>query len=618
MSALEATQAAASGLLQGHPEAAVITMPLSDGGEGLVDCIARAIEVQWVEADVHDPLMRPLRVRYALSADGTTAYMEMAMAAGLTLLAEDERNPLIASTYGVGEMLLDAVRRGCLRVVMGIGGSATCDGGEGMVEAIRTFLPLPLQVTVASDVQNPLCGANGAAYVFAPQKGATAEQLPMLDQRLRDFALRTQALGFDTDHLDERPGAGAAGGLGYALMAYLGAELRSGIDLVLDVIGFDRALRGASLVLTGEGRSDSQTLMGKVPMGVLRRARAQGVPVVLLSGAVEQADQLLSAGFASVLSINAGDSRPIHELMRQDVAAHNMQRTCAALALSLHERPVQKISVDGGFTCPNRDGSKGVGGCTFCCPEAFVPSYCREAKGIRAQVEAGIRFFAHKHRGPVDYHVYFQAYSGTYASVEVLRQRYEEALSVPGVTGIVIGTRPDCVNRSVLELLSDLQRRCYVKVEYGIESCYDRTLQLVGRGHDFQCTADAIRLTADYGIPIGVHLILGLPGETRDEMLAEADILSALPIQSVKLHQLQIMRGTAMGEEWLQHPEHFALFDVKEYARLVADFARRLNPDIVLERVAASAPSSVVLAPRWGLKPQEVGRIFNEELGMRN
>ena len=218
------------------------------------------------------------------------------------------------------------------------------------------------------------------------------------------------------------------------------------------------------------------------------------------------------------------------------------------------------------------------------------------------------------------YPAYFQSFSGTYAPVETLRQRYEEALSAKDVIGLVIATRPDCINEEVLELLSEINQHHalseinhhpVVTVEYGVESCYDKTLLHVNRGHDFACAEQAIRMTAERGIAVGVHLIIGLPGETEDEILQEADILSALPISTLKLHQLQIMQGTPMAGEWQQHPEHFLSLTAEAYAQLIARFVQRLRPDIHLERFAASAPSHMVLAPRWGLKPQRVQEMID-------
>lgn len=311
---------------------------MSDGGEGMVDCIAEAVGAKMVSVRVHDPLMLPIEAHYALSADGRTAYMEMAATSGLTLVPEDKRNPMLTTTYGVGEMILDAVGRGCRKIVMGIGGSATCDGGKGMIDCLESHLPLSvidavgelaesIEIVVASDVSNPLYGPNGAAYVFAPQKGATPEQVRLLDERLRTFARETEAKGIAPPALAEHPGAGAAGGLGYGLMAYLGATLQSGIDLLLDTIRFDEQIKDADFILTGEGKSDRQTLMGKVSQGVLSRARRLGIPVHLLSGAIEDAAELAQAGFASVHSINENDNRPLEVLMQRDVAMGNMKHT---------------------------------------------------------------------------------------------------------------------------------------------------------------------------------------------------------------------------------------------------------------------------------------------------
>lgn len=307
---------------------------MSDGGEGMVDCIAGAVTSEMVSVKVHDPLMQPIVAQYALSIDGRAAYMEMAAASGLTLVPKEKRNPMQTTTFGVGEMILDAVKRGCHRIVMGIGGSATCDGGRGMIECLEGHLPLSaggefaesIEIVVASDVSNPLYGPNGAAYVFAPQKGATPEQVRLLDERLRAFAREMEAKGIAHPALAEHPGAGAAGGLGYGLMAYLGATLQSGIDLLLDTIHFDEQIKDADFILTGEGKSDRQTLMGKVPQGVLNRAGCQGAPVHLLSGAIEDAAELTKAGFASVHSINENDNRPLDILMQKDVATANIKK----------------------------------------------------------------------------------------------------------------------------------------------------------------------------------------------------------------------------------------------------------------------------------------------------
>lgn len=273
----------------------------------------------------------------------------------------------------------------------------------------------------------------------------------------------------------------------------------------------------------------------------------------------------------------------------------------------------QKIPVDGGFSCPNRDGTCGHGGCSFCRTKLFAPSYCRDVQGIAAQLEAGKQFYSRKYRGEVRYIAYFQSYTGTHAPIEVLRARYEEALSVDGVVGLTIGTRPDCMGDDVLDLLVELQQRTAVTLEVGVESCYDATLQRVGRGHDFACTVDALRRASEHGIRVGIHLILGLPGETCQMMLDEADIVSQLPIASLKLHQLQVIEGTRMADEWHSHPENFVAFTLEDYARLVAEFVSRLRSDIVLERFASQGPSGMVLWPRWGVKPSVVEQKIAEQ-----
>lgn len=326
MSAEEACTAAAQGVRDLYPAAEIEQIPLSDGGEGLVSCLSGLLPVRLVSLTVHGPLMDPVLATYAISPDGETAYMEMAAAAGLTLVPPAQRNPMLTTTYGVGEMLLDAVSRGCKQIVMGIGGSATCDGGKGMIDCLAQAGPLPYQpqITVACDVTNPLYGPNGAAYIFAPQKGASAEQVVLLDEQLRAFERQTIALGIATPAHASMPGAGAAGGLGYGLMTYLHATLRSGIDIILDLLHFDERAADADFVFTGEGKSDAQTLMGKVPMGVLRRTSAH-----LLSGAIEDRQALLRAGFLTVGSINEGDARPLAQLLQRQVAMSNMRQRIA-------------------------------------------------------------------------------------------------------------------------------------------------------------------------------------------------------------------------------------------------------------------------------------------------
>lgn len=333
ITAEEACNAAADGIGRVLPGAEVVKLPLSDGGEGLVECVRRMLPVVDVGLWVHGPLMDMTYCSYAMSPDGKTAYMEMAAASGLTLVPEDRCNPLLATTYGVGEMIADAISRGCSRIVMGIGGSATCDAGEGMLEALRDSgcLQTPCKFLVACDVANPLYGENGAAYVFAPQKGATPEQVAALDNRLRTFARKTEEAGIAPPAMADRPGAGAAGGLGYAFLAYLNAELRPGIDIILDMVRFDEIVRHADLVITGEGKSDAQTMMGKVPCGVWKRCAKAGVSVWLLSGAVDDADSLLASHFSLVRCINENDLRPLDQLLLPEVAKENICRTVRRL-----------------------------------------------------------------------------------------------------------------------------------------------------------------------------------------------------------------------------------------------------------------------------------------------
>lgn len=277
---------------------------------------------------------------------------------------------------------------------------------------------------------------------------------------------------------------------------------------------------------------------------------------------------------------------------------------------------VQKLSVDGGFSCPNRDGRCGRGGCTFCTNEAFNPSYCRRVATITEQLDEGIAFHRHRYRSAPAYLAYFQAYSNTYAPLEVLRERYDEALRHKGVVGLVIGTRPDCVDEQVLDLLEEYAKRCYVAVEYGIESCYDRTLKAINRGHDFACTEQAIRATAEHGLPVGGHLILGLPGESRNDILAEAELLNALPLTTVKFHQLQILRGTEMEKQYLdgkfrQTPLQFSL---DEYIALICDLLERLRPDLVVERLAGEVPPRYQACPERSFRRPDGRLLRNEEI----
>lgn len=271
---------------------------------------------------------------------------------------------------------------------------------------------------------------------------------------------------------------------------------------------------------------------------------------------------------------------------------------------------VQKISIDGGFSCPNRDGTVSAGGCTFCDNRTFNPSYCDPAKSIREQIQTGKDFFARKYP-TMRYLAYFQAYSNTYAPLDTLRRRYEEALSQDGVVGIVIGTRPDCVTEETLDYLEELSRRTFVIVEYGIESVDNDTLKRINRGHTFECSRDAIIATHERGILTGGHIILGLPGETAEDNIRQAAEISALPLDILKLHQLQIIRGTQLAEEYLSKP--FKLYTADEYIDVCIRYIERLRKDLVLERFVSQSPADMLIAPKWGIKNHEfTDRLVNE------
>lgn len=267
---------------------------------------------------------------------------------------------------------------------------------------------------------------------------------------------------------------------------------------------------------------------------------------------------------------------------------------------------VQKISLNAGFTCPNRDGTKGQGGCTYCNNQTFNPEYCRTEKTIAVQLEEGKRFFAHKYP-EMKYLAYFQAYTNTYAELESLKRKYEEALCVDDIVGLVIGTRPDCMPEELLRYLETLNRHTFLLVEYGIETTCDETLKRINRGHTYAATVEAVQRTAAYGILTGGHVILGLPGEGHDDIVAQAGTLSELPLTTLKMHQLQLIRGTRMAHEYEQNPADFHLFeDVNEYIDLVIDYVEHLRPDIVLERFVSQSPRELLMAPDWGLKNYEI------------
>lgn len=265
---------------------------------------------------------------------------------------------------------------------------------------------------------------------------------------------------------------------------------------------------------------------------------------------------------------------------------------------------VQKISLNAGFTCPNRDGTKGWGGCTYCNNQTFNPDYCRMEKNVTQQLEEGKAFFSRKYPD-MKYLAYFQAYTNTYGETEALIRKYEEALAVPDVVGLVIGTRPDCMPDGLLDCLEELNRRTFLMVEYGIESASDETLRRINRGHTFAVTVEAVERTAGRGIRTGGHVILGLPGEGRDELIWQACLLSRLPLTTLKLHQLQLIRGTRMAHEYESEPAAFRLYTADEYIDLVIDYVEHLRPDLVLERFVSQSPKEFLIAPDWGLKNYE-------------
>lgn len=270
---------------------------------------------------------------------------------------------------------------------------------------------------------------------------------------------------------------------------------------------------------------------------------------------------------------------------------------------------VQKISINAGFTCPNRDGRVGWGGCTFCNNQTFNPEYCQGSKSVTQQLEEGKDFFRHKYP-QMKYLAYFQAYTSTYDSVEHCIALYEEALSVPDVVGLVIGTRPDCMPEALLDYLTELNQRTFLIVEYGVESANDDTLRRVNRGHTWAQSVEAISKTAERGIRVGAHVILGLPGEDRDELMRQADLIAKLPLTTLKLHQLQIIRGTAMALEF--EIESWPMPTVEEYIDLVLEYISHLPSNLILERFVSSSPAHLLVAPKWGLKNYEFAELVRK------
>lgn len=285
----------------------------------------------------------------------------------------------------------------------------------------------------------------------------------------------------------------------------------------------------------------------------------------------------------------------------------------------LFGRRVQKVAVNAGFSCPNRDGTVAYGGCTFCNNGAFTPSYCTPAKSVRQQIDEGIEFHRRRYREASEYLVYFQSFSNTHAPLDRLRALYDEALAHPAVAGVVIGTRPDCVDERKLDYFAQLARDRYVAIEYGIESTSDAVLKAVNRGHDFACAARAVGMTAERGIPVGGHFILGLPGESDAEILASAQRINDLPLTTVKFHQLQIFRDTALADEYARTPGRFRFWTLDEYLDLVVELLRRLRPSLVVERFASEAPPRFRCGPDWGLvRNEQLWTLLEKRLEARD
>ena len=268
---------------------------------------------------------------------------------------------------------------------------------------------------------------------------------------------------------------------------------------------------------------------------------------------------------------------------------------------------VQKISVDAGFTCPNRDGRLGTGGCIYCNNDSFNPSYCQREKSVKQQLVEGKEFFRRKYP-EMRYMAYFQAFTNTYSTLDHLKSLYEEALDVEDVVGLVIGTRPDCIDDTLLDYLTQLARQTMVTLEYGIETANDDTLRLIRRGHDFQCVRDAVERTKGRGIVIGGHVILGLPGEDAEESVRQATIMSQLGLDVLKIHQMQIIRGTRLAQMYAENPFH--LYSPEEYSELIVKYLEHLSEDMVVERFASQSPKEMLIAPKWGLKNYELTNLI--------
>ena len=286
---------------------------------------------------------------------------------------------------------------------------------------------------------------------------------------------------------------------------------------------------------------------------------------------------------------------------------------------TLFGRRVQKVSINAGLTCPNRDGTLGSGGCTYCNNEAFIPAYCTPDISVTEQIERGIAFHRRRYRRAENFLAYFQAYTNTYAAIERLKSLYDEALSYPGVLGIVIGTRPDCISSDMLDYFAEMSRDYFVLIEYGIESTNDDVLRHINRGHDFASSVRAVTETAGKGIYTGAHLIFGLPGESREQIIDSAATVSALPLSSVKIHQLQLVKGTLMAKEYRNNPEKFDLYTLEEYLDLVIAFCERLSPSLMIDRISGEVPPRLLDDPReWHRRSNEIFGLFETMLESRD
>jgi hypothetical protein len=288
-------------------------------------------------------------------------------------------------------------------------------------------------------------------------------------------------------------------------------------------------------------------------------------------------------------------------------------RDYADFLADIFDGKVQKISINAGLQCPNRDGTIGRGGCAYCNNQAFSPAYGSHANPVTQQLEDGKKFFARKYPS-MRYLAYFQSYTSTHGNINMLMQMYEEAAAVPDVVGIIIGTRPDCMPEPLLQRLAELNNRLPVIIEYGAESSHDTTLQLVNRCHTWQTTVNAVMRTHAAGLKVGLHFILGLPGETREMMMQTIDRINQLPIDTVKFHQLQIVRHTRLASDFEAGKLHVHLFTVDEYVDLCTAIIQRLRRDIAIERFVSQSPDNLLIAPRWGLKNYQFTNLLNNAL----